>query len=71
MSEENPKASLSRRGPGRWLLAIAAIALVAIAVFVFTAAWNAGRVPGQPEATRVPITPFADIPGFAPPTPAP
>ncbi len=27
----------------------------------------AGALPGQAEPTRIPTTPFADIPGFAPP----
>ncbi|MFM9107952.1 MAG: hypothetical protein ACKOWF_14785 [Chloroflexota bacterium] len=52
-----------------WLVLAAAI-IVAVALFL-AAAWSAGRVPGQPEATRIPVTPFADIPGFGAATPAP
>ena len=60
----------SRRGrPPVWIWLVAA-ALVAVLIFL-AAAWTAGKVPGQPEATRVPVTPFADIPGFTPPTPVP
>jgi len=52
-----------------WLVLAAAI-VVAVALFL-AVAWSAGRVPGQPEATRIPVTPFADIPGFGAATPAP
>ncbi|MGI9252932.1 MAG: hypothetical protein ACR2J8_04245 [Thermomicrobiales bacterium] len=54
----------------RWLWAVALVILVLV-VMAVALAWSAGRVPGQPEVTRVPITPFADIPGFTAPTPVP
>jgi hypothetical protein len=57
-----------RRRIWPWILAAVVIALAAAMLF---GAWSAGRVPGQPEATRVPVTPFADIPGFIAPTPVP
>ena len=62
----------SQRRP--WLRAIAIVALVvvlAVAGFGVYLAGQAGVLPGQPEPTRVPITPFADIPGFDFPTPPP
>jgi hypothetical protein len=58
----------ARRRIWPWVLAAVLIGLL---VLLFVAGWTAGVVPGQPEATRVPITPFADIPGFTAPTPVP
>lgn len=31
----------------------------------------AGELPWQTDPTRIPVTPFADIPGFSAPTPLP
>ncbi|MCC7024477.1 MAG: hypothetical protein IT338_16750 [Thermomicrobiales bacterium] len=54
----------------------AIIALVVLAPLLILAAWalsfagSAGMLPWQPEPTRIPITPFADLMGEAV-TPAP
>lgn len=54
----------------------AIIALVVLAPLLILAAWalsfagSAGMLPWQPEPTRIPITPFADLMGEAA-TPAP
>jgi hypothetical protein len=39
--------------------------------FGFYLASLAGELPWQVDPTRIAITPFADIPGFGAPTPAP
>jgi hypothetical protein len=58
----------------RRTLAIAVIVLVPLLIL---AAWglalagSAGFLPWQPEPTRIPITPFADLPGPAAGTPVP
>lgn len=43
------------------------IAVVATAMYY---AGEAGKLPWQEDPTRIPITPFADIPGFTLPTKA-
>ncbi len=54
------------------LLAAAALALaLLIGGYGMYLASVAGRLPWQEEPTRIPITPFADIPGFGAPTPEP
>jgi hypothetical protein len=58
----------------RRTLVIAVIVLVALLIL---AAWglslagSAGVLPWQPEPTRIPITPFADLPGAGAGTPVP
>jgi hypothetical protein len=47
--------------------AVLAIAVVAMAIYL---AGVAGDLPWQEDPTRIPITPFADIPGFTLPTKA-
>ena len=57
-----------------WLRAAAITLLIVVLVvagFGVYLAGQAGLLPGQPEPTRVPITPFANIPGFDFPTPPP
>ena len=55
----------------RILGVVAILIMVAIAVFGLFLAGEAGRLPWQEDPTRIPITPFADIPGFnAPAAPA-
>ncbi len=58
----------------RWLTLLATTALI-IALLVGSyglyLASVAGRLPWQEEPTWIPITPFADIPGFGAPTPVP
>ena len=47
------------------------VLVVAVAGFGLVLAGEAGRLPWQEDPTRIPITPFADIPGFnAPGVPA-
>lgn len=45
------------------LVGIILFTLVAMSYGVFIAS-EAGRLPWQEDPTRIPITPFADIPGF-------
>jgi hypothetical protein len=53
------------------------IAVVVLVPLLILAAWglslagSAGFLPWQPEPTRVPITPFADLPGAGTGTPVP
>lgn len=44
------------------IVAVAVVVLVLLAV-ALSAAGSAGFLPWQPEPTRIPITPFADLPG--------
>jgi hypothetical protein len=63
---------LFRRHP--WLTFFAAILLTFVVVtggFGIYLADEAGRLPWQEDPTRIPITPFADIPGFSAPTAVP
>ncbi|MDP9473656.1 MAG: hypothetical protein M3Q71_23850 [Chloroflexota bacterium] len=56
----------------RWLTLLATIALIAalaIGGYGMYLGSVAGRLPWQEDPTRIPITPFADIPGFGAPTP--
>ena len=50
---------------------IAIVLVVAVAGFGLFVAGEAGRLPWQEDPTRIPITPFADIPGFSAPSPTP
>ena len=50
------------------LLAILLLVFVGYAVYL---AGAAGELPWQVDPTRIPVTPFADIPGFSAPTPLP
>ncbi len=55
----------------RILGVVAILLVVAVAGFGLFLAGEAGRLPWQEDPTRIPITPFADIPGFnAPGAPA-
>ena len=53
------------------------IAVIVLVPLLILAAWgmsvagSAGMLPWQPEPTRIPITPFADLPGAGAETPAP
>jgi hypothetical protein len=55
----------------------AVIAVIALVPLLILAAWglsltgSAGFLPWQPEPTRIPITPFADLPGVGAGTPLP
>ena len=55
-------------------LVIAVVVLVPLLILLVLAlslAGSAGVLPWQPEPTRIPITPFADLPGMGAGTPAP
>ena len=55
----------------RWLTSLSVAALLfalSVGGFGVYLAGEAGRLPWQEEPTRIPITPFADIPGFSAPT---
>jgi hypothetical protein len=57
----------------RRTLVIAAIVLVPLLILATWGLWlagSAGFLPWQPEPTRIPITPFADLPVTAAGTPA-
>ncbi len=56
---------------GRMLVLIVAVLVVIAAAGGIFFAEMAGMLPGQPEATRIPITPFSDIPGLNLPTQIP
>jgi hypothetical protein len=53
------------------LIVAALLAVFVVGGYGMYLASEAGRLPWQVDPTRIPITPFADIPGFnaAPPTP--
>lgn len=56
----------------RWLIVVVALFLLAVAViggFGTYMASEAGRLPWQEDPTRIPITPFADLPGVSTPAP--
>ena len=53
------------------LLGLALLVALVVAGVGTYAASEAGRLPWQEDPTRIPITPFADIPGFGAPTPTP
>ncbi len=47
------------------------VPLLILLVLALSLASSAGMLPWQPEPTRIPITPFADLPGAGTGTPAP
>jgi hypothetical protein len=51
------------------VLAIVALILLAIIIWALMLAGSAGFLPWQPEPTRIPITPFANLPGASTPAP--
>jgi hypothetical protein len=53
------------------LTAIAAVAVIVILGYAVYVANVAGDLPWQTDPTRIPVTPFADVPGFSIPTPLP
>lgn len=50
---------------------IVLVPLLILAVVALSMAGSAGVLPWQPEPTRIPITPFADLPGAGRGTPGP
>jgi hypothetical protein len=60
--------SIVRRRP--WLVTLALVVIVVALIagsFGIYLAGTAGQLPWQEDPTRIPITPFADIPGFGAP----
>jgi hypothetical protein len=59
----------------RRTLVIVLIVLIVLVPLLILAAWglsvagSAGVLPWQPDPTRIPITPFADLPGLGTPVP--
>lgn len=62
---------LRRHGLLTVLVGLAFLFVLVAAGYGTYVAGEAGRLPWQEDPTRIPITPFADIPGFSSPTPAP
>ena len=61
-----------RRRRNLIIAAVVIIPVVILALWALMLAGSAGFLPWQPEPTRIPITPFADLPGgggVATPTP--
>ncbi len=61
---------LPRPGWPRVLLLAAVAVTLVVGGYGMYLASLAGELPWQAEPTRIPITPFADIPGFGPPAAA-
>jgi hypothetical protein len=53
----------ARRRTRNVVLAIVVVAVLALLAVALSIAGSAGFLPWQPEPTRIPITPFADLPG--------
>ena len=53
------------------IAAIVLVPLLILAAWGLALAGSAGFLPWQPEPTRIPITPFADLPGAGAGTPVP
>ena len=53
------------------LAVIVLVPLLILAAWGLSLAGSAGVLPWQPEPTRIPITPFADLPGSGAGTPVP
>lgn len=62
--------SPDRRRRRTLILAAVLVPLLIVVAFGLSLAGTAGRLPWQEEPTRIPITPFADLPP-AQPTPTP
>jgi hypothetical protein len=52
-----------RRRRGVVIAAVVLAPLLILAIVAMAVAGSAGMLPWQPEPTRIPITPFADLPG--------
>ena len=55
----------------RLAAAILVVLVLVVGGYGMYLAVSAGRLPWQEDPTRIPITPFADIPGFGGPTETP
>lgn len=62
------RASRRRNRPLLFALILVVLAVGAMGLYLGNLA---GELPWQEEPTRIPITPFSDIPGFAAPTATP
>jgi hypothetical protein len=60
-----------KRHPIASTAAFAVLAMISVVAFAVYLASAAGDLPWQTDPTRIPVTPFSDIPGFTPPTPLP
>jgi hypothetical protein len=60
-----------RHSAWRWLIVAVIVLLFVVAGFGVYLASVAGALPWQTDPTRIPITPFADIPGFSVPAASP
>lgn len=58
---------VGHRGWVRLALTVGVVGVLIVGVFGIYLLNMAGDLPGQIEPTRIPTTPFADIPGFTPP----
>jgi hypothetical protein len=47
----------------RWSLVVVAVVVLVLLAVGLSFAGSVGYLPWQPEPTRIPITPFADLPG--------
>lgn len=52
-------------------VAVVLVPLLILAAWGMVVAGSAGILPWQPDPTRIPVTPFADLPGVGGATPAP
>lgn len=50
------------------VIALALVLTLVVAGYGVFLASEAGRLPWQAEPTRIPVTPFADFPGFGSPS---
>jgi hypothetical protein len=51
------------------IVLIVLVPLLILAAWGLSVAGSAGVLPWQPDPTRIPITPFADLPGLGTPVP--
>lgn len=51
------------------VIAVVVVIVLAIILWAMSLAGSAGFLPWQPEPTRIPITPFANLPGAGTPVP--
>ncbi len=56
-----------RRGWVRLVVVIGVVGVLILGAFMLYLLNLAGDLPGQVDPTRIPTTPFADIPGFTQP----
>lgn len=55
------------RGWVRLLIVVGVVGMLIVGGFGLYLLSLAGELPWQVDPTRIPITPFADVPGFTPP----